>query len=573
MQAPPGGPGRCAQKIIPSPTALQEATAVLTSPNNTAAPEPLSRLRRPCHAGHLLVASLKRHRDAPVLFLGDTTLTGGQMASEVSRYTQAFDGLGVGTGSPVGLLALNRPEVLLTIAASQCQGQRRTSLHPLGSLPDHAYAIADAGISTLIVDPAFAERAAALLEAVDGLEQVLTLGPVPPQLAGAGHDLCAAAAGYAPGPLVPADLPPDHIVSITYTGGTTGRPKGVIGTASSMAMMAQIQLSEWEWPQAPRFLVCTPLSHAGAAFFTPTLVKGGAMYVLPRFDPGEVLRTIEEQRISATMLVPSMLYALLDHPDAGTRDLSSLEIVYYGAAAINPARLQEAIDRWGPIFAQFYGQTEAPMAISYLPRAAHRGRRLASCGRPSPMLRTALLGPDDRPVALGEPGEICVAGPLLADGYWGQSEITAETFRDGWLRTGDVAREDEDGYWYIVDRTKDMIITGGFNVYPREIEDVIAEHPAVAQVAVIGLPDAKWGEAVTAVVVPRGHLDRDPESLADLTRQIQQAVRERKGAAAVPKRVDLADTLPLTSLGKPDKKALRARYGDGQPDGDGAGTV
>jgi fatty-acyl-CoA synthase len=325
--------------------------------------------------------------------------------------------------------------------------------------------------------------------------------------------------------------------------------------------MTQIQLAEWEWPQAPKFMVCTPLSHAGAAFFAPTLIKGGSLFVLPRFDPAEVLRTIEEQRITATMLVPTMLYALMDHPDSLSRDLSSLETVYYGASAINPVRLREAIDRFGPIFAQYYGQSEAPMVISYLARADHVGdaRRLASCGRPSAFLRTALLGEDGRPVPPGEPGEICVAGPLLAGGYWNLPDATAETFRDGWMHTGDVAREDEDGFWFIVDRTKDMIVTGGFNVFPREVEDVVAEHPAVAQVGVIGTPDEKWGEAVTAIVVLRDGHELTDEVIAE----IQASVKERKGAVQSPKQVIAADALPLTGLGKPDKKALRAQYWSG----------
>lgn len=517
-------------------------------------------LRTSCHLGHLLVAALKRHRDAPVLFLGDTTMTGGEMAVEVSRYIQAFEALGAGSGTAVALLALNRPEVLFVIAAGQCQGYRRTSLHPLGSLEDHAFAIEDAGISTLVIDPnpAFAARARALVDKVDCLRQVLTIGPVPPELADFGHDLTEEAARHDPEPLIPADLTPDHIVSITYTGGTTGRPKGVIGTASAMATMTQIQLAEWEWPKAPRFLLCTPLSHAGAAFFAPTLIKGGALYVLPRFDPAGVLKAIEEYRITATMLVPSMLYALMDHPDSRTRDLSSLETVYYGASAINPTRLKEAIHRWGPIFAQFYGQTEAPMAITYLAKDEHDDQRLSSCGRPSAFLRTALLDENGQQVPTGEPGEICVAGPLLAAGYWDQPEVTAETFRDGWLHTGDVAREDEDGFWFIVDRTKDMIVTGGFNVYPREVEDVIAEHPAVAQVGVIGVPDEKWGEAVTAIIVLRNTVTQDIDAL---TAEIQQAVRDRKGSVQAPKRVIVTDALPLTALGKPDKKALRASYG------------
>ncbi|GAA1482765.1 fatty-acid--CoA ligase FadD8 [Gordonia sinesedis] len=513
-----------------------------------------------------MVAALRRHARRTVLELGDTELTGGEMAAAISRYVQAFESLGAGSGSAVGLLALNRPEVLLVIGAGQTQGWRRTALHPLGSLDDHAYVLADAGVTTLVIDPVpmFVERAAALIDRVSSLKQVLTLGPVPEQLAAVGRDVIAEADAVEPRPLAAAELSPDHIVSLTYTGGTTGKPKGVIGTARAMATMTQIQLAEWEWPEHPKFLLCTPLSHAGAAFFVPTLMKGGSMVVLPRFDPAEVLRTIEEQRITATMLVPSMLYALLDHPDSHTRDLSSLETVYYGASPINPVRLAEAIGRLGPIFAQYYGQSEAPMVIAYLaksdhPRPGEDTRRLSSCGRPSAFLRTALLGPDDEPVEPGEPGEICVAGPLLAGGYWGLPEQTAEAFSGGWLHTGDVAREDPDGFWYIVDRTKDMIVTGGFNVFPREVEDVVAEHPAVGQVGVIGVPDDKWGEAVTAIVVLRD-TELDTPTRERIADEIRDAVRERKGAVQSPKRVIFVDALPLTALGKPDKKTLRAQY-------------
>jgi fatty-acyl-CoA synthase len=289
-------------------------------------------------------------------------------------------------------------------------------------------------------------------------------------------------------------------------------------------------------------------------------MRGGTLVVLPRFDPAEVLRTIEEQRITATMLVPSMLYALLDHPDSRTRDLSSLETVYYGASAANPTRLAEAIERWGPVFAQYYGQSEAPMAISYLAKGDHDEPRLSSCGRPSPWLRTALLGEDGEPVPQGEPGEVCVAGPLVASGYWQRPEETAETFRDGWLRTGDVARADADGFWHIVDRTKDMIVTGGFNVFPREVEDVVASHPAVAQVAVIGTPHEKFGEAVTALVVPRDGVAVDDTVVGE----IQALVKDRKGAVQAPKQVLAVDEIPLTGLGKPDKKALRARFWQGE---------
>jgi fatty-acyl-CoA synthase len=519
-------------------------------------------LRNPNHIGHLLAAALKRHKDKPVLFLGDTTLTGRQLADRMSQYIQAFEALGAGTGATVAVLSLNRPEVLMMAGASQTQGFRRTPLHPMGSLDDHAYVLSDAGVTSLVIDPnpMFVERARRLLDKVDSLKQILTIGPVPADLADVGTDIAATAAGFTPRPLVAADLSPDHIIGLAYTGGTTGKPKGVMGTAGAIMTLTAIQLSEWEWPTNPRFLMCSPLSHAGGTFFAPVVIKGGEMIVMSKFDAAEVLKTIEEQRITATMLVPSMLYALLDHPDSRTRDLSSLETVYYGASAINPVRLAEAIERFGPIFAQFYGQAEVPMSITYLAKADHDEKRLASCGRPTLFARCALLGEDGTPVPQGEPGEICVSGPLVTAGYWNRPEATAETFRDGWLHTGDMAREDEDGFWFIVDRVKDMIVTGGFNVFPREVEDVVAEHSAIAQVSVIGTPDERWGEAVTAVVVLRPDAPHDDTAIATMTSEIQAAVKERKGSVQSPKQVFVVDSLPMTALGKPDKKALRAKF-------------
>lgn len=531
-------------------------------------------LRTGTHNGHLMVAALKRHHNRPIIHLGDVTLTGQQVADRISTYIQAFESLGAGFGTAGALLALNRPEVLFILGAGQTQGYRRTSLHPLGSADDHAYVINDAGITTLIIDPYFSDRALELLAKCPGLTQVLTIGAVPEVVAKAAADsgrttadLTEVAAGFEPTPLEARLLPGDHVVSITYTGGTTGKPKGVIGLTQTMNTMTGIQLAEWEWPENPRFLMCTPLSHAGAAFFVPVVIKGGTLFVSARFDPAEVLATIEKEKINSLMLVPTMLYALMDHPDSRTRDLSSLETVYYGASAINPVRLKEAIERFGPIFAQYYGQSEAPMVITYFPKGDHVDAdgnpiesRLTSCGRPTALARTALLGEDGKPVPVGQPGEICVAGPLLSGGYWHLPEQTAETFKDGWMHTGDVAREDEDGFWYIVDRTKDMIVTGGFNVFPREVEDVIAEHPAVAQVGVIGIPHEKFGESVTAIVVLRDGYELTDAVIAE----IQDMVKEKKGSVQAPKQVIAIDALPLTGLGKPDKKALRAQYWTGE---------
>ncbi len=355
-------------------------------------------------------------------------------------------------------------------------------------------------------DPSFADRARQLQEKCPGLKRLLSFGPCD-----VGEDLLALASTFSPQPLVAPDVQAEDVAGLAYTGGTTGKPKGVMGTYRSGATMTMIQMAEWEWPEDTRFLICTPLSHAGAAFFIPTLLTGGAIVVLPHFEPGLFLETIEKYEITATMLVPTMLYVLLDHPKLDATDVSSLQTVYYGAAACSPTRLQEAINRLGPIFFQYYGQAECPMAITSLKKEDHDVNdmaRLATCGRPTPWVKVRLLDDDCNEVKRGEPGEICVQGPLVMAGYWKKPAETEEALKGGWLHTGDIAREDEHGFYTIVDRKKDMIVSGGFNVFPREIEDVLAHHPSVSQCAVIGVPDEKWGEAVKAIVVLRPGAER-----------------------------------------------------------------
>ncbi|GAB3130238.1 fatty-acid--CoA ligase FadD8 [Tsukamurella serpentis] len=506
--------------------------------------------------GDILLGSLATYPDRVAVHVngpdGDRTLTYAQVRDEVSRYAQAYAHFGIGAGSKLAVLSGNRYEVLIAQSTNLITGARFAALHPMGSLDDHAYVLADAGVETLIYDPTlYQQRAADLRDRVPGLKNLLSLGPTD-----VGTDLTAVAGGFAPAPLSAHTADPSSTASLAYTGGTTGKSKGVMLSYSGGAALLRIQRTEWEWPQDIRFLVCAPLSHAGGAFWNPTAMAGGSMVVLPRFEPEAVLAAIEKYRITATMLVPTMIYALLDHPRFDHYDLSSLETVFYGASSISPTRLAEAIERIGPKFFQFYGQAECPMTISVLRRDEHdpaNAHRLASCGRPVPWVRVALLDDAGRPVEPGEPGEICVRGPLVMQGYLNKPEQTAEATEHGWLHTGDIGRFDDEGFLYIVDRKKDMVVSGGFNVFPREVEDVISTHPSVAAVAVIGVPDDKWGEAVKAVVVPRAGADVDVDELREL-------VRECKGAVHTPKTVDLVESIPVSPLGKPDKKALRARY-------------
>jgi len=503
----------------------------------------------------LLITGLARHADRPALHVGDAMLTATELSHEISRYVQAFRALGIEQGSAVATLSTNRPEVMCSMGAVMINGCRNTPLHPLGSLDDHAYVVADAGIDALVFDPSFSDHVGRLRARVPGVRRMLSFGP-----SDVGEDLIALAATFGPQTLVAPRVDPEDLSALAYTGGTTGAPKGVMNTYRGSAALAQILMAEWQWPDEVRHLVCTPLSHAGSTFFVPVLLRGGSFVVMPTFEPGAVLDAIEHHRITTVMLVPTMLYALLDHPKFAEADLSSLQAVYYGAAAMSPARLQEAIRALGPIFFQFYGQTECPQTIAVLRKEEHDVddlARLATCGRPVPWIHVALLDDAGNEVAQGQPGEICVRGPLVMKGYWNKTGETAQAFEHGWLHTGDIARKDEHGFLTIVDRKKDMIVSGGFNLFPREIEDVISTHPAIASVAVIGIPDEKWGEAVKAVVVPRPGEEVDVDELIAL-------VRDRKGAHHAPKSIDVVESIALSPLGKPDKKALRARYWDGK---------
>jgi fatty-acyl-CoA synthase len=504
---------------------------------------------------HMMIEGLNRHDDRPCLCIGDLVLTYAQVRARTSQYVQALRSKGLGVGSRVAVISGNRPEVLFNIAACAIAGCCSTALHPLGSVDDHAYVLADAGIDTLIYDPTvFEARARELAARVPGLKNLLAFGP-----SEAGENYDALAERFAPAPLVAPDVRPEDLNTIVYTGGTTGRPKGVLQPYRSGAYMTLVQMAEWDFPDEIRFLIATPLSHAAAAVFVPTLQRGGSIHVTKGFTPDSFFDAVEKHRITATFLVPVMIYALLDSPRSKTADLSSLATIFYGAAPMSPARLKEGLERWGKIFFQFFGQSEAPMVLTHLKKHEHdlgKPERLASCGRPTPWVQLALLDEKNEPVKAGESGEICVRAPLVMKGYHGLPEATAEALAGGWLHTGDVGRFDDEGYLYIVDRKKDMIVTGGFNVFPREIEDVIAAHPAVAQVAVIGVPDERWGEAVKAVVVLR----KGTSPSDALAEEIVAKVKDAKGSVHAPKSVDFVESIPLSALAKPDKKALRAKY-------------
>ncbi len=465
----------------------------------------------------------------------------------VFAMARAFQALGLRLGEGVGCLAPNRPEGWAVAAATQMAGCRYTPLNPRGSADDLAFIAGDAELSLVVYDSACEDLARKVTESTGC--RAVALGP------GGSADLLSLAEVQSGVPFRPV-VDESDVAVVAYTGGTTGRPKGVVLPHRCTVANVTMTLTDWQLPSDLRVLLCTPLSHSAGTMVLPTLLRGGTIHLLDDFDPETFLQTIEADRITCTLGVPTLIYALLDEPALDRTDLGSLKAFIYGSSPINPARLEEALVRVGGVFMQLYGQTEAPNTVTFLRREDHdlgRPHLLASCGQAMAGVEVSLYGEDGDEVENGAEGEICVRGPIVMDGYWKRPRETAEVLAGGWLHTGDVARRDADGYFYIVDRLKDVVISGGFNVYPREVEDALATHPAVSSAAVIGVPDAKWGEAVKAFVVLRSGACVDTEEL-------RQHVRDRKGPVHAPKSVELVESVPQTPVGKPDTAALRKQY-------------
>ncbi len=479
------------------------------------------------------------------------TLTYAGASDLIGRIQSVFSRDGLKRGERMALLSDNSAESWCAAVAAQGLGLSTTWLHPKGSLADHSFQVEDSESAAIIVSPAtHAERGRDLASKCGSAVKLFSLGPFDPA-----PDLLQLAADS--GATTAVDLAePDDIALIHYTGGTTGRSKGAVRSNRNAVAFACVSvLADIELPEVPHYLAIAPNSHAGGTMLLPTWRRGGTVHTVSKFEPDRVFNAIEKGRINITFLVPTMLYALLDHLELSRNDIESLQCIYYGAAPASPQRLQQMIDRLGPILSQGYGQTEC-YPISVLRRQDHLvPELLTSCGLPVANCEVRLLDHTGQEVPVGEPGEICARTPAAMDFYWRRPELSAETLQNGWVHTGDIARMDERGYMFIVDRMKDLIISGGFNVYPREVEDALTSCPGVRMAAVVGLPDKYWGEAVAAAVVV------DPE--ADVSKELLIAhVKLLKGAIHAPKFVQIVTELPLTSLGKIDKVKLRRRLMD-----------
>lgn len=475
--------------------------------------------------GSLIRRAALHFGDAPCLSEGSRTMSFRAFDAATDRLGNALLDAGFEPGDRIGVLLPNSIDCLIAYYALAKAGLVRVSMNTRETLENHLYKIADSGARGVIHN------------GIAGLSVEIDIGPE------------ALAAMIAKGRATPCtiDRALDAPLRLGYTGGTTGKSKAVtLTTRGELTELSAFLVDLMpDMRQGDTFLHAAPIAHASGAFFLPALVRGVRSLIMPKFDAIEFLDLAEREKASLTFLVPTMLAMIMEEPGLAAAKLD-LRRIAYGASPIAPSLLQRAERRFGRVFAQTYGQAESPMVITCLKPEDHD--RIGSCGRPFVMVDVAVFDDNDQPLPPGEKGEIVCRGPQTMAYYWNRPEQTAEAFRNGWLHTGDIGMMDADGFFYILDRKNDMLISGGFNVYPREVEDVLLAFPGVIEAAVVGLPDERWGDRVHAVVAGRPDLDTD--ALLD-------HARAELANYKCPKAIELWPELPKSSANKILRRSIR----------------
>ncbi|MCX6407337.1 MAG: long-chain fatty acid--CoA ligase [Propionibacteriales bacterium] len=490
--------------------------------------------------------------DQACLTTGEESLTYREVGDLSGRIASALVARGVEPGASVAILSANDPVAFATVFGISRAGAVWCPVNPRNEAAENRELLERFDCEVLVHQAAFTGLVDAIAPDLPGLHTIVCLDGE--------RDGSHPWADFLAGGQEPVDRhEPDDIAMIVGTGGTTGRPKGVVLTHQNLETMTALTLMGYPIGERPVYLAVAPLTHAAGVLCFPMLVSGGEIVIARTPDVDAILDLVPRHGVTHLFLPPTLVYMLLDAPALDTTDLSSLRCFWYGAAPMSVARLTEAIDRVGPVMAQLFGQTEAPMMLTMLPPDEHVDEdgapipsRLSSAGRAAPLVTLAIVDEHGVHQPTGERGEIVVRSSLVMRGYYRDPEATAAATIDGWHRTGDIGYLDEERYLHIVDRAKDMIITGGFNVYSAEVEQALMRHPAVQDCAVVGRPDERWGERVVAVVQLRPGRVVDPSELRSF-------VRAEIGGVKAPKELHLWDDLPRSKVGKVVKPDVRAR--------------
>ena len=500
----------------------------------------------------LAIQSLPKHWDLMFASQEGNAVTYRAFDKATNRVANGIRALGLGTNDRVSVILPNSIEYAIADFAVYKSGAALVPSNMMVSEDNIAHILKDAGVKMIFVHISLVEKIVAMQPELTDLKHIVAVG-------GAGgegwigwDDFQQAYPDTAPA--LEAVETDDAL--IVYTGGTTGAPKGVLHNQKSLFFDVIAHVVVMPLTHQDKILLMTPMSHATGWLLFAGCIKGASFVFEMIVDPVQTLKIIEAEQVTCTMMVPTIIYLFLDILKQADIDISSLRLIGYGAAPISSARLAEAMEVFGPVFYQKYGLVECPNMITTLTvedhiKALEKPSILGSCGKPDHMAALKILGEEGEDLPTGQVGEIVVKAPYVMSGYLHLEEMTMETLKNGWLHTGDMGKVDEEGYVYIVDRKKDIVITGGMNVFPGEVEAVLMTHPGVREASVIGVPDDYWGEAVTACVVAE----------TDVTEE--ELILHCKGKTpkyAVPKKVVFMDQLPKTIIGKIDKKALRAPF-------------
>jgi len=509
--------------------------------------------------GKLLTKSARTFPDNLAIAHGLKKLSYAQFNARVNRLANALYKLGIRQGDHVALLQHNYPETLESMFACFKAGCGAVPinwrLHP----KEFAFIVDHSEAKAVILSPEFNKPIMDIREDIQRAQHLITLS-------GAGGELLdyETLLSTESDQFTDAEVQPHDLAWLFYTSGTTGMPKGAMLTHRNLLAMTMNFYADICPGFGPDDVVlhAAPLSHGSGCYALPNVGKAAANIMLdsPSFDAERIFKIIQDYRVTNMFAAPTMIKLMVESPSVDRYDHTSLRALNYGGAPMLLEDLKEAMRKLGPCLVQLYGQAESPMTITYLPHRDHvvdgapeQMKRLSSAGFPRTDVEVKIFDPDDHELPPGEMGEIVTRSQLVMRGYWRNPEATAQTLRNGWLHTGDVGYMDEGGYLFIMDRSKDMIISGGENIYPREIEEVLIKHPAVREVAVIGVPDAKWGEAVKAVIsLVEGRSASEDELIA--------FCKDNMASYKKPKSVDFVDELPKNNYGKIMKRELRAKY-------------
>ncbi|WP_438857627.1 acyl-CoA synthetase [Achromobacter spanius] len=506
--------------------------------------------------GRYTTRNARYWRDRPAIIFGDRSVSFGQLETRSNRLANTLLGLGLKKGDRVAIQAWNCPEIIELECALYKAGLVKVALNARLSTQEMLDSVNNAQAAVFIVDPSHLEAAESVRAAMETVQHHVVTGGRDIEGWRSYERLIEAAADSNPDVL----MRPDDLAVLHFTSGSTGKLKAAMQTVGNrLASLRKVVMGRMRANPGEVLALAGPITHASGMFMQPFLFQGGTILLHDRFDPETFLASAAQHRAAFSFMVPTMVNMLIAHPDLHRHDLSALRQISYGGAPMAPARIREAWDALGPKLSQGYGAGETTgglVLLSSLDHAQaleHHPERLLSCGRPFGESEVRLVDEHGQEVAAGEVGEITVSGPDVFAGYWREPELSAQALQDGWLHTGDLARMDDEGFLYVVDRKKDMIISGGFNIYPTEVEQALYQHPGVYEACVFGVPDKLWGESVKAMIVLK---PGEAATQADLIDHCRKHLADFKK----PRSVEIVAELPKNANGKLARKQLRDVY-------------